>query len=100
MVEMRAIVIAEPREQRQIVSARQYVYGIDLQEPQAVDCASDMAGVRGVVGAPGGKTLCGESDAARGGCGEFMALHAPILATRAGRPHLSIVTVILAPPER
>ena len=66
-VEMIAVVVSEPREQRQVVRARQHVDRIDLQQAQPVDGALDVAGVGGAVGAGDAEALGGERDAAGGG---------------------------------
>ena len=65
-IEMVAVVVAQPREQRQVMRARQHVDGVDLQQAEAVDGASDMADVGRAVGARRAKALRGERDSTGG----------------------------------
>jgi hypothetical protein len=44
-IEQSLWVIAEPREQRQVMRTRQHVHRIDLQEPQPLDAALHLAGI-------------------------------------------------------
>ena len=78
-VEVIAVVVSQPREQRQVVRAREDVDGIDLQQAQPADGALDLAGVGRAVGAGDGEALGGEGDAAGGGGGDGLALagHTP-----------------------
>ena len=66
-VEMGAVVVSEPREQRQIVGARQHVDRIDLQEAQPVDGALHMAEICRTVGPLDTETLGRQRNAPSGG---------------------------------
>ena len=63
-IEKVAVVVAQPREQRQVMGARQDVDRIDLQQAQPIDRALDVAGVGGARGTRRAEALRGERDAA------------------------------------
>ena len=67
-VEVIAGVVAQPREQRQVVRPRQHVHRIDLQETQPIDGALDVTGIEQPAGAGRAETLGGQCDASRA-CG-------------------------------
>ena len=64
-IEVGAVVVSEPREERQIVRPCQHVHRIDLQQPQPIDGAFHVAEVGCSIRTGAGEALGGKGDAAR-----------------------------------
>ena len=101
-VEMRAVIVSQPREQRQVVRARQHVDGVDLQQTEAIYGAFDVTEVGDAVRARRAKALRGERDSTGSSGGKEVAFTqvrlplaapSPAAADRAAaalRPHPAI----------
>src|SRR6476660_9159601 len=99
---MRAVIVSQPREQRQVVRARQHVDGVDLQQTEAIYGAFDVTEVGDAVRARRTKALRGERDSTGSSGGKGVAFTQVLLplaapspaagdrAAAALRPHLAI----------